>query len=176
MKRFNFVINVFRSVFLTSATPDFFGSRKRIRKLDELSQKTKARAEEMDAEIAAERIKNPFESAAAKSAMTEAARKSRQMQQRYANMLGANNNPEAIIAAQGATQEAVAGAAGNIAAGAEANKNAQINAMERRKLITHGQADQQQQASINEIGSGWKDFMGTLGTLGSTIGNVAKAF
>jgi len=175
MRLFQFIFNVLRSVFFTSATPDFFGSHHRIDKLQELSDDTEARAEKMDAEIAAERVRNPFESAAAKSAMAESSRKAKQIQQRYANMLGANNNPEALIAAQSATQEAIGSTAGDIATGAEAQKQNNINAIERRKLLTYGQSDQQQQASINQIGSGWKDFMGTLTSLGSSFGNVGTA-
>ena len=168
-----FIFRVFLTVFFT-ASPEFFGSLDRIRKLHDLSEKTEARAGEVDAEIAAERIKNPFESAAAKSAMAQSVRKSRQIQQRYANMLGAGTNPEALVAAQGATQDAIAGTAGDIATGAEALKSANINTLQNRKMAYQNQAAQQEQASINEIGSGWKDFFTMTSQIGSTVGNLSK--
>ena len=171
MKVINHLIQFLYSAFLLSATPNLFGSIKRRKAKETLAgdiRKTGALTEsELNKDIADLEVQNPFETAAAKSAMTASARKAKQAQKRFANMLGGQTNPEAIIGAQQATQEAVAGTAGDIAVGAEAQKQAQLSALEREKRASRGaymsQAAQAQQDSINERGAGWRDFFSIFG-------------
>ena len=176
MGTINFIIDVFRTALFSSADPCLFGSKKRIEKKHDLAQEFKEMAGDTQSEIDILKGQNPFESAAAKSAMAEAARRSKQIGERYANMMGANATPEAMIAAQGQTQNAIAGTAGDIATGAEANKLAQLSQLRGEKMGQMGQYGQTEQSSIDEYGSGWKDFFSSLNVIGNTIGNVAKAF
>lgn len=167
------------NILFTSADPYLFGSRKRRKEKDKLSKEFKEMAADTQSEIDAAKVKNPFESAAAKSAMTKAARNSRQLATRYANMMGGNANPEAIIAAQGATQQSVADTAGNIAVGAEANKNAELARLRAEKASQLGQSAAMKQSSIDEIGSGWKAFfddaLPALGGLTEAGGNILSS-
>lgn len=173
MKALLFLSRLMISVFFSSADPNLFGSRKRRKEKAALANKMFGYAEETQNEIDALKTQNPFETAAAKSAMTQARRNSQQLQQRFTNMLGANATPEAIVAAQGQTQQAVGATAGDIAVGAEAQKQAQIDSLRGMKANQLGQAAGMQASSINERGSGWKDFFGSLNAIGDTIGAVA---
>jgi hypothetical protein len=106
--------------------------------------------------------------------MAEASRKAKQTQQRFSNIMGGNINPEAIVASQQATQEAVAGTAGDIATGAEANKAAQLAQLRGEKTQQLGQAAGIQMSAIDEYGQGWKDFLSNLEAGTSAIGNLTE--
>lgn len=169
MKIFNYVLRVVINTFFVSATPNLFGSKKRREEKAELSAGFKQSAVDTQKDIDQLKVQNPFESAAAKSAMTAANRKAKQTQQRFANVMGGNSNPEAAIAAQSATQNAVAGAAGDIAVGSEAQKQAGLAQLRGEKARDLGQAGQLEQAAINERGAGWKDFFSAW-SFGNTAG------
>ena len=179
MKIINLLLRSLVCVLFTSADPNLFGSRKRRKEKEGLAKEMRADADRTQEEIDLLKSENPFESAAAKSAMATSARNSKQMAQRYANMMGANASPEAMIAAQGATQGAVAGAAGQIAVGAEANKANQIAQLRGEKNAQLGQSYQTQQSAIDERGSGWTTFfsgLSSLGGLASGVGQVGSLF
>lgn len=163
MKSLQSILIALFNVFFTSADPNLFGSRKRRKEKERLAGEAKAYAAETQEEIDALKVQNPFESAAAKSAMAASQRKARQTQQRFANMMGGNSNPEALVAAQGATQEAVAGTAGDIAVGAEAMKKQEIGQLRAEKAAYRGQSQALSQAAANERGAGWKDFFSMIG-------------
>lgn len=157
----SFVIAIV-NVFFSSADPNLFGSRKRRKKLEAEARKAKRYAQEYDTKIEQVEAQNPFESAAAKSAMKSATLKTKQIQNRYLNQLGGSASPEAVIASQGQTQSALGDAMGNIATGAEAMKKQELSQLENRKAGMLGQSLALGQAAANEIGSGWRDFYGTM--------------
>jgi hypothetical protein len=165
------VIDLIIKAFFTSATPNLFGSKKRREAKEKLAGSFREAAGGTQEEIERLKTLNPFESAAAKSAMAESSRKAKQTQQRFANIMGGNVNPEAMVAAQQATQEAVAGTAGDIATGAEANKAAQLAQLRGEKTQQLGQAAGIEMAAIDEQGQGWKDFFGAM----ESVGNLASA-
>ena len=171
MKIIQFILTSIVNVLFTSADPNLFGSRKRRKAKSRLANEFKGMAAETQSEIDILKSVNPFESAAAKSAMATSARQAKQISTRYANMMGGQASPEALVAAQGATQEAVAGTAGQIAVGAEANKEAKLARLRGEKAAQLGQYAGTKQSSIDERGSGWTAFMGTL----DTIGGLAEA-
>ena len=170
MKILQLIFDALVCVLFTSADPNLFGSRKRRKAKERLASEQKSLAADTQSEIDLLKTQNPFESAAAKSAMTASARNAKQLQKRYSNLLGGNTNPEAIIASQAATQEAVAGTAGDIATGAEANKLAEMAQLKGLKANQMGQAFSTQESSINERGSGW----GTLFQGLQALGGVAE--
>lgn len=133
------IIAIIQTVFLSSANPNFFGSR-RSRKLEDAFQNDWKETQKNIETIGA---MNPFQSAAAKSAMTKASNNAQQMQNKILNTMGAGASPEAIVAAGGEVQQAVGSAAGEIAAGAEANKNSQLMALKGLKSQQMGQQSQQ---------------------------------
>ena len=108
------------------------------------------------------KVQDPFQTASAKSAMKEASRRAQQYEQRYANMMGANVNPEAMIASKQATQEAVAGTAGNIAVGAEAQKAAGLARLRGERAGQLLSSAQLKSRKIEELGQGWRDFFQIL--------------
>lgn len=173
MKIFNYFLRSIINTFFSSATPNLFGSKKRREQKERLSREYKGYAGDTQSEIDLLKTKNPFESAAAKSAMAASTRKAKQVQKRFANMMGGNTNPEALVASQQATQEAIAGTAGDIATGAEANKAAQIAQLRGMKAQQLGQSAGIQQSAIDEQGQGWKDFFGALGSIGNLASGVA---
>lgn len=162
MKIFQFVLASIINVLFTSADPNLFGSRKRRKKKEKLANEFKAMAKETQGEIDILKSQNPFESASAKSAMATSARRSKQLQTRFGNMLGGNASAESLVAAQGATQEAVAGTAGDIAVGSEALKAQKIAGLRGQKSGQMGNYGQTMQSSIDEYGSGWNSFFNTL--------------
>ena len=174
MKTLLFILSSIVNLFFSSADPNLFGSRKRRKEKASLANEYKNAAADTQLEIDALKTENPFESASAKSAMVTASRNAKQIQSRYANMLGGNNNPEALVAAQGATQAAVAGTAGNIAVGSEALKAQQIAQLKGEKSAQLNQYGATKQSSIDERGSGWTSFMGTLDTLGGLAEGVGS--
>lgn len=151
-----------------------YGSQKRIKQTSALAKEFKTAANDTQREIDMLKSANPFESAAAKSAMTTASQNSKQFYNRAMNQLGANASPEAIVAAQGAATAGQSGAAGSIAVGAEANKLNEINALrglKENQMNTYGAT---KQSSINQIGTGWKDFFSSLDSIGDLASAVAK--
>ena len=167
MKILKFILFSLVNVLFTSADPNLFGSRKRRKAKEKLAKEFKGIAADTQAEIDELKTQNPFETAAAKSAMTQSGRKAKQIQKRYMNMLGGQTNPEALVASQGATQEAVASTAGNIAVGAEANKAAQLAQLRGEKAAQMGQYAGVQESAIAERGSGWTGFFSALDSVGS---------
>lgn len=148
-----------------------YGSQKRIKQTGALAKEFKTAADQTQREMDLLKSTNPFESAAAKSAMATASQNSKQFYNKAMNQLGANASPEAIVAAQGAATAGQSGAAGSIAVGAEANKLNEINALRGLKEGQMGQYAGIKQNSINQIGSGWKDFFSSL----DSIANLAQA-
>lgn len=173
MKIFNIFLRIVVTVFFSSATPNLFGSKKRREMKNDLAGTFKQQADDTQGEIDILKTKNPFESAAAKSAMTDASRKAKQTQQKFANIMGGNTNPEAIIASQQATQEAIAGTAGDISTGAEANKAAQLAQLRGEKAQQLGQSANIKQSAIDEQGKGWTDFFGALSSVGDLASGAA---
>jgi len=172
----NLFIESIITVFFSSCDPYLFGSRKRRKEKAKLSKELSSQASGIQSEIEALESQNPFESAASKSAMAQSSRNAKQIQQRYANMLGGNVNPEALIAAQQATQQAVSGTAGDIATGAEALKQNQIAQLRNEKMGLLGQSMAMKQSSIDEIGSGWKSFMQVLPVLSGAVTGGIEGF
>lgn len=190
MNILNFLSDLFIKPFFSSATPNLFGSKKRMKAkekiaadyrstIDENFQNTQS---ELDKEIGSIQSQNPFETAAAKSAMATASRKAKQTQERFSNILGGNTNPEAIIASQQATQEAIAGSAGDIAVGSEAQKQARLDMLgaekrQGRDVYSNqvAQAGLMETAAVNEIGQGWKDFFGALDSIVGLTGGIGSA-
>jgi hypothetical protein len=120
------------------------------------------------------KTQNPFETAAAKQAMVKASQNAQQFYNRGMNIMGANASPEAMVAAQGEASDAVAGAAGNIAVGAEANRNDQLNRLKSLQLQEMGTAAE---IKIGAINSEWDNFfkgLDTAGKLASAGGQAAS--
>lgn len=146
----------------TSADPNLFGSRKRRKAKEKLADQVREQAVETEADIQELQTRDPFQSAAAKSALKTASQQAKQQQQRALNVLGTGASPEAIVAATGKAQAGIGEAAGEIATGAEATKAAQLQQLEARKAGQQTQATQIQQSAVDEIGSGWRDFYATF--------------
>ena len=151
-----------------------YGSQKRIKQTSALANEFKTAANDTQREIDMLKSANPFESAAAKSAMATASQNSKQFYNRAMNQLGANASPEAIVAAQGAATAGQSGAAGSIAVGAEANKLNEINALRGLKENQMKNYGATKQSSINQIGTGWKDFFSSLDSIANLAQSVAK--
>lgn len=178
MKILQFILVSLVNVLFTSADPNLFGSRKRRKEKKRLANEFKGMAAETQKEIDELKTQNPFESAAAKSAMAESGRRAKQIQKRYMNMLGGGATPESIIAAQGATQEAIAGTAGDIAVGSESLKQQQIARLKGEKAAQMGQYGGTMKSAIEERGSGWTGFFSSLESLGNvaeSVGGVVAA-
>lgn len=158
-----------------SADPNLFGSIKRRKEKAELADTFTGRAADVEGDIKQVQAVNPFESAAAKSAMKRASRGAKAMQTRTLNVLGAGASPEALIAAQGATGEALGSAAGQIATGAEAMKGREVSELRRLKAGYEGQAAGIKQSSIEERGSGWRDAFSLLDTVAGGVGGAISA-
>lgn len=160
MKILRLIVVSFYNLLFTSADPNLFGSQKRQQAYQEQADKFYNKAEEAESE-------NPFESAAAKSAMTKATKSAQQMSKKFLNTMGANQTAESKLSAMGQTQSALASAAGNIAAGAEqtaAQKAAQYNQM----------GASAEQKGIAEKGSGWDSFMDIMNTAGGLATGVGS--
>jgi hypothetical protein len=173
MKLFQHILQVIRSVY-GSADPNLFGSNKRRKEKAGLADEFKSLSDNTQNEIDALQASNPFDSAAAKSAMKRATRTARQYQTRAANMMGANASAEAIVASQQAASEAIGEAAGSIATGAEANKNNQANALRGLQQNQMGSYGAIKTSSIDERGSGWKDFFSSLDSIGQFASGVGQ--
>jgi len=166
MRILQFILISIVNVLFTSADPNLFGSRKRRKEKTRLANEFKGMAADTQGEIDTLKTQNPFETAAAKSAMAASGRKAKQIQKRYMNLLGGNSNPEALVAAQGATQEAVSGTAGDIAVGSEALKQQQLAQLRGEKAAQLGQYSGVKQSAIDERGSGWSGFFNSLESIG----------
>lgn len=158
MKLINLFLYVIIDTFFTSATPNLFGSKRRREEKDAIASGYQDIADKTQEAISQVQVKNPFETAAAKAAMAQSQRKAKQNQQRFANVIGGNTNPEALVAAQGKTQESVANTAGDIAVGSQAQKQATLGQLRGEKMQATDRASQLKQAASNERGSGWRDF------------------
>lgn len=180
-------IQILIGVYLSSPNPKmadkrnyFMGfeigkaARERKEAKEGLANKFYDRADEIDDDISEEQSKNPFESAAAKSAMKRTSRGAKQYEQRTANQLGAGASAEALISAQGKGSEAIGEAAGNIATGAEAQKQTNIANLNNRKSGLLGTAAGFESGAIDEIGQGWKDFFGYVESVGKLAGGVGS--
>lgn len=154
MKAINFIFKVAQSVY-GSSDVNLFGSVKRRKAKSALAGEFKNAAADTSMEIEEMKTANPFESAAAKSAMAKSSRNAKIMKNRMANMMGAGATPEAIIAGQGAATAAEAAAMGEIATGAEANQAAQIaqlRGIKEGQMQTYGGI---KKSAEEERGSGW---------------------
>lgn len=132
-----------------------FGMKGKIKIANEFD----ALADQTQKEIDVLKSQNPFETAAAKSAMAKASQNAQSFYNRGLNVMGANASPEAIVAAQGEAGQAVAGAAGNIAVGAEANRNQQTNVLRNLQQQEMGTAAN---IKIGAVDTAWDNFFKTL--------------
>jgi len=180
MRLLQLILRVLVNTYFTSADPNLFGATKRRKAKEGIASEYKSMAQGTQDQIDQVQSENPFESAGAKAAMAKASYGAKQMQTRMLNTMGANGStPEAIVATQGATNEALGGAAGQIAAGAEANKINEISNLRNDKNSQMGMYGNSANAAADEQGSGWKTaFQGisALGQLASGVGSAAKAF
>jgi hypothetical protein len=179
MKLISLIFNVIKCVYLSSADPNLFGSVKRRKGKASIAGEFKSMAGDTQAEIEAIKSKDPFQSAAAKGAMTRTARGAKQMQTRMLNVMGAGATPEALVASQGAVGEALGGAAGQIAVGAEAQKAQELARLRSEKMGQMGTYAGIKTSAEEERGSGWRDlFQGidALGGLATGIGTGIGAY
>lgn len=179
MKLLHLIFRVLVNTYFSSADPNLFGATNRRKAKQNIANEYKSMATGTQAEIDQLKSENPFESAGAKAAMAKASYGAKQMQTRMFNTMGAGATPEAIIGAQGATNEALGSTAGAIATGAEANKENQINNLQGLKTQQMGMYGSSANAAADEQGSGWKTaFQGisALGQLASGVGGAMKAF
>lgn len=172
MNILRYLLSVISNTFSPSSSPNLFGSRKRRKEKDKLSEKIEGFAEGIDDDISEAQSKNPFESAGAKLAMTKASQNASQMHNRLLNTMGANASPEAMLAAQGSLNQATGSAAGQIAAGSEANKAQEIARLRGLQAGFRQQSAGVKQSSIDERGSGWKDFFTAVEQIGTAVGNA----
>lgn len=179
MRLFRFILKVIENTYFSSADPNLFGSIARRKGKENIASQYKDMAKGTQADIDQIKAENPFESAGAKAAMAKASYGAKQMQNRMFNAMGSNGTtPEAIITAQGATNEALGSAAGQIAVGAEANKQNQINNLQGLKTHQMGMYGNMSASAESERGSGWSTlFQGidTIGKLASGVGQAAGA-
>ena len=177
MKLLCLIFRVIVNTYFSSADPNLFGSVKRREGKQNIANEFKAMATGTQAEIDKVKAENPFESAGAKAAMAKASTGAKQMQTRMFNSMGAGATPEAIIAAQGSATEALGSAAGQIAAGAEANAANKISNLQGQKTQQMGMYGQQSNSAESERGSGWNTlFQGidSLGKLASGVSSLIK--
>lgn len=178
MKLLLLIFRVLVNTYFSSADPNLFGSIDRRKAKEGIANEYKAMATGTQAEIDQIKSENPFESAGAKAAMTRASMGAKQMQTRMLNTMGTGATAEALVGAQGATNQAVGSAAGQIAAGAEANKNNQISNLRSDKTQQMGMYGNQINSAEAERGSGWNTlFQGidSIGKLASGVGQAAAA-
>ncbi len=179
MKLIVMIYDVIRNAYSFSADPNLFGAKHREIEKKRIGQEFKEMAGDTQAEIEALKTRDPFQSAGAKSAMTRTARNVKQMQTRMFNVMGAGATPEAMIAAQGQAGQAIGGAAGQIAVGAEAQKAAELARLRGEKMGQMGQYAGIKTSAIEEKGSGWSTLfegISALGDLASGVAGGAKPF
>lgn len=173
MKLLQLIFRVLVTAYFSSADPNLFGSAKRRKGKQSIADEYKAMSGGTQDQIDQLRSENPFDSAGAKAAMAKASVGAKQMQTRMLNTMGAGATPEALIAAQGATNEAVGSAAGNIAAGSEMNKANQINNLDRQKTQQMGMYGNMGASAEAERGSGWNTLFQGIGALGKAASGVS---
>lgn len=178
MKLLLLIFRVLVNTYFSSADPNLFGSIARRKAKQNIANEYKSMATGTQDEIDQIKAENPFESAGAKAAMTRASMGAKQMQARMFNTMGTGATAEAIVGAQGATNQAIGSAAGQIAAGAEANKANQISNLRGEKTQQMGMYGSQSNSAADEIGSGWKsafDAIESVGKLASGVGQGVGA-
>ena len=179
MKILRILVSAFINAYKPSADPNLFGSKKRIKSMYKTAEVFTKEAAGTQGDIDKLESENPFESAGAKSAMAKASRTANQMQTRLLNTMGGNASPEALIAAQGNLNEGIGGAAGEIAAGAEQNKNRQSMYLKGLKSSQQGQYGQHANNAASQYGSGWNTLFQGIDSLGGVlegVGGVKAAF
>lgn len=172
MKIIKILVSAFINAYKPSASPNLFGSKK----LDKVAGLARQRAEQTQGDITKLETENPFESAGAKAAMAKASQTARQMSTRLLNTMGGNASPEAMIAAQGNLNQGIGGAAGEIAAGAEANQTQNIMRLKGLKEQQMGEYGQQKGNAINAKLQGWGTLFDGVGKLAEGTGVIKNAF
>lgn len=175
MKLLHLIFRVIVVAYFSSADPNLFGSASRRKGKQSIADEYKAMATGTQSDIDKIKAENPFESAGAKAAMAKASSGAKQMQTRMLNTMSAGATPEAVIAAQGATNEAIGSAAGEIAAGAEANKDNKINSLQHQKTQQMGMYGNMGASAESERGSGWNTLFQGIGALGSIASGGGQA-
>ncbi|MCE5332691.1 MAG: hypothetical protein LLF95_11215 [Bacteroidales bacterium] len=175
MKLLKLIWKVFVNAYFTSADPNLFGATKRRKAKQNIANEYKAMAQDTEGQIQDVMSQNPFESAGAKAAMAKASFGAKQMQNRMFNTMGAGATPEAMVAMQGATNQALGSTAGNIAAGAEANKENKINNLNSLKTQQMGMYGEQSNAAEAERGSGWNTLFEGIKAVGSLASGAGQA-
>ena len=167
MKLLCLIFRVIVNTYFSSADPNLFGSVKRRQGKQNIANEFKAMATGTQEEIDKVKAENPFESAGARAAMANASRGANAMQTKMFNSMGVGATPEAIIAAQGSATEALGSAAGQIAAGAEANAANKISNLQGQKTQQMGMYGQQSNSAESERGSGWNTLFQGVEALGA---------
>lgn len=145
-----------------------FGTNKKFKIASEFD----ALADQSKNEIEALKAQNPFETAAAKSAMAKASLGAHNYYSRAMNTMGANASPEAQIAAQGQAGQTLGSAAGEIAVGSEANKTAQINAL---KTLQQNQMATAAGIKTQAIDQAWQNMFKAVDTAGGVMSGAGQA-
>jgi len=145
-----------------------FGTNKKFKIASEFD----ALADQSKNEIEALKAQNPFETAAAKSAMAKASLGAQNYYSRAMNTMGANASPEAQIAAQGQAGQTLGSAAGEIAVGSEANKTAQINAL---KTLQQNQMATAAGIKTQAIDQAWQNMFKAVDTAGGVMSGAGQA-
>ena len=145
-----------------------FGTNKKFKIASEFD----ALADQSKNEIEALKAQNPFETAAAKSAMAKASLGAQNYYSRAMNTMGANASPEAQIAAQGQAGQTLGSAAGEIAVGSEANKTAQINAL---KTLQQNQMATAAGIKTQAIDQAWQNMFNAVDTSGGVMSGAGQA-
>lgn len=172
MKILRFILSAFINAYKPSADPNLFGSKK----LDKVAGLARGRANDTQADITKLENENPFESAGAKAAMAKASRTATQMSTRLLNTMGGNASPEAMIAAQGNLNQGIGAAAGEIAAGAEQNRDRQTMMLKGLKEQQMGEYGRQKANAVNAKMQGWGTLFDGIGKLTEGAGVVTNAF
>jgi hypothetical protein len=175
MKLLLSIFNVIRNAYSFSTDPNLFGSRKRRKGKTAIANEFKTMAGETQGDIDILKAQNPWETAAAKSAMAKTKRNVEQMQTRMFNTMGTGATPEAIIAGQGAATEALGATAGEIAVGAEARKAAELAQLRGEKMGEMSQYAGIKSSAEDERGSGWNTLFQGIDALGSLATGVGGA-
>lgn len=145
-----------------------FGTNKKFKIASEFD----ALADQSQNEIEALKAQNPFETAAAKSAMAKASLGAQNYYSRAMNTMGANASPEAQIAAQGQAGQTLGSAAGEIAVGSEANKTAQINAL---KTLQQNQMATAAGIKTQAIDQAWQNMFNAVDTAGGVMSGAGQS-
>ena len=144
-----------------------FGTNKKFKIASEFD----ALADQSRQEIDSLKSQNPFETAAAKSAMAKASQGAQGYYSRAMNSMGGNASPEAQIAAQGVAGQTIGNAAGQIAVGAEANKTNQLNAL---KSLQQQQMSTSAGIKTQAIDAVWDNMFRTVDAAGSAMSGAGQ--